>query len=90
MSMQNGAVVQVDGFPVSPVDTTGAGDSFNAGFLHAWLRSYPLREALQFGCACGAMSTLGIGGTGAQPSEKDAHEFLRARGVTLGAAQQAR
>jgi sugar/nucleoside kinase (ribokinase family) len=91
MSMQSGAVVQVDGFPVSPVDTTGAGDSFNAGFLHAWLQSYPLREALQFGCACGAMSTLGVGGTGAQASEKDAHEFLRARGVTLlGAPQPAR
>lgn len=41
---RNGALVQhgerriaVPGLPVEPVDTIGAGDSFNAGFLSAWL-----------------------------------------------------
>jgi sugar/nucleoside kinase (ribokinase family) len=50
------------------VDTTGAGDSFDAGFLHAWLRDLPLAECLAWGNACGALSTRGIGGTTAQPS----------------------
>jgi sugar/nucleoside kinase (ribokinase family) len=64
-------------FPVKPVDTTGAGDSFNAGFLHAWLRRQPVEQCLRFGAACGALSTLASGGTGNQPTEAQALEFLR-------------
>ena len=60
------------GFRVQAVDTTGAGDSFNAGFLHAWLRKVPLREAMLFAAACGALSTLGSGGTASQPTEPEA------------------
>jgi sugar/nucleoside kinase (ribokinase family) len=36
----------------------------------------PLAESMQFACACGALSTLGIGGTGAQPTEEQARAFL--------------
>ncbi len=66
-------------FPVKPVDTTGAGDTFNAGFLHAWLRRQPIEQCLRFGSACGALSTLASGGTGNQPTEAQALEFLRER-----------
>lgn len=68
------------GISVEAVDTTGAGDSFNAGFLHAWLRKSPLLEAMRFGCACGAMSTLGQGGTSTQPTESEATQFLQGLG----------
>ncbi len=48
---------------VDPIDTIGAGDSFNAGFLHAWLRGDdPVRSAA-FGNITGALSTLRPGGT---------------------------
>ncbi len=66
-------------FPVKPVDTTGAGDSFNAGFLHSWLRREPIDQCLRFGAACGAISTLASGGTGNQPTRAEALEFLRKR-----------
>lgn len=66
----------VPGFRVEAVDTTGAGDSFNAGFLHAWLRRQPLEHCLRFASACGALSTLGMGGTEAQPTEEKASAFL--------------
>jgi len=62
--------------PIDEVkDPTGAGDSFNAGFLHMWLRKAPLLEALRFGAACGALSTLGSGGTTAQATEEQARRL---------------
>ncbi len=50
-------------FHVDAVETTGAGDSFNAGFLHAHLRGQSWQEAMQLGNACGALAVTEIGGT---------------------------
>ncbi len=71
------ALVRVAAFPVETLDTTGAGDSFNAGFLHAWLAGARITEALHLGAACGALSTLGFGGTARQPDLTEAEAFLR-------------
>ena len=76
MALDGGQPVVAPAFSVQPVDTTGAGDSFNAGFLHEWLRKRPLAEALRFAAACGAISTLGPGGTGHQANEQQAEEML--------------
>ena len=62
---------------VTPIDTTGAGDSFNAGFLHAWLLGQDLAQAMRFASACGALSTLALGGTAGQPTEQQALDFIR-------------
>ncbi|MFP5226433.1 MAG: carbohydrate kinase family protein [Acidobacteriota bacterium] len=48
---------------VEPVDTIGAGDSFNAGFLSAWLRGESLENCAAFGNRTAALSTLRVGGT---------------------------
>jgi sugar/nucleoside kinase (ribokinase family) len=48
---------------VEPVDTIGAGDSFDAGFLHAWLHGADVVQAAEFGNRTGALSTLRPGGT---------------------------
>jgi sugar/nucleoside kinase (ribokinase family) len=56
-------VWQAPAFEVEVVDTTGAGDTFNAGFLHAHIvegRSMP--HALRFANACGAIAVTTIGG----------------------------
>jgi sugar/nucleoside kinase (ribokinase family) len=50
--------------PMTPVDTTGAGDCFNAGLLTGLLRGLEPTEALALACATGALSTQGIGGSG--------------------------
>jgi sugar/nucleoside kinase (ribokinase family) len=50
---------------VKIVDAVGAGDSFNAGFLHGWIRGWDLDRALAFGNLAGAISTSMSGGTAA-------------------------
>jgi sugar/nucleoside kinase (ribokinase family) len=84
MTRHLGTTVACPAIPVTPLDTTGAGDSFNAGFLHAWLARRPLDQALALGAACGALSTLGLGGTGGQPTLEQAEAFLRSKNSELG------
>jgi sugar/nucleoside kinase (ribokinase family) len=48
---------------VDPVDTIGAGDSFNAGFLRSWLHGDDPLRAAAFANLTGALSTLRSGGT---------------------------
>jgi sugar/nucleoside kinase (ribokinase family) len=52
--------------PVDVVDTTGAGDSFNAGFLAARLSGLALADAVGWAAAAGSLSTRAAGGTAAQ------------------------
>ena len=60
---------------VTVVDPTGAGDSFNAGFLAAWLRRRTLVECMRDGVCCGSLATRGLGGTVTQPDERELHSF---------------
>ena len=60
---------------VTVVDPTGAGDSFNAGFLAAWLRRRTLVECMRDGVCCGSLATRGLGGTVTQPNERELHSF---------------
>lgn len=69
-------LVRVPALPVIAIDTTGAGDSFDAGFLRAWLDGASTIEALRMGAACGAVSTLGLGGVEAQPTRHEAAQAV--------------
>jgi sugar/nucleoside kinase (ribokinase family) len=75
-----GRVVRVPAPRVEVTDTTGAGDSFDAGFLHAWLSGAPLEDSLRLGVACGSLSTRGLGGTATQPDLAEARALLAATG----------
>lgn len=58
--------------PVQLVDTTGAGDSFNAGFVYGYLAGWPLERTLAFAIACGSASTRAAGGVESQPTLAEA------------------
>jgi sugar/nucleoside kinase (ribokinase family) len=78
IALENGHLLRVAPPPVTPIDPTGAGDSFNAGFLLAWLDSQPLRQCMRAGVACGALSTRAPGGTTAQPTGAELADCLGA------------
>ena len=78
----------VPSLSVQPVDTIGAGDSFNAGFLHKFMLRCNLEECLEYGNAVAALSTTRAGGTEALRDRTHRESFLqtsaspRKRGVS--------
>jgi sugar/nucleoside kinase (ribokinase family) len=66
--------------PVTAVDPVGAGDSFDAGFLHQFLRGADLATCLAAGNLAGALSTTRPGGTEAFRDSAHRERFLRQHG----------
>ena len=64
-------------FKVRCVDGIGAGDSFNAGLIHALNRGECLRDAVRYGSACAAICVTGRGATAALKSEAQVLEMMR-------------
>ncbi len=63
---------------VEPVDTTGAGDAFDAGFLHSWLHGGAPRICLRTANICGALSTEAYGGSAGVPDGAQLMDLLKA------------
>ena len=61
------------------VDTIGAGDSFNAGFINAYLKRRSLEECLDVATVTGALNTTAAGGTGAFASLDKVKETAKER-----------
>jgi sugar/nucleoside kinase (ribokinase family) len=80
-----GSVTSVPAVPVHAIDTIGAGDSFNAGFLAAWLSALSPVESARAGNIAGALSTTQSGGVEAFCSKNERDAFLRKHGFpTVG------
>jgi sugar/nucleoside kinase (ribokinase family) len=62
VAVRDGVRFEAEAIQVESVDAVGAGDSFNAGFLHAFLKDWPLEGCLHFGNLTGAFSTTVQGG----------------------------
>jgi ribokinase len=71
------------GFPVQPVDTTGAGDCFAAGFLAAVCRDQSLSTAARYANAAGALATLALGGADSAPTLDQVKELLTKDSTTI-------
>ena len=78
---RDGTLTRLASLTVDAVDTTGAGDSFDAGFVAGFLTGLPVRDCLALGVAAGALSTLGIGGTASQPTLPEVEAAARVAGL---------
>ncbi len=75
-------------FRIEPVDTTGAGDIFHAGFIYGVLQGWPLPRQLDFACAAAALNCTAIGARGGIQSV-DSIEHLIATGARHSPAYDA-
>jgi sugar/nucleoside kinase (ribokinase family) len=74
---------------VDVVDTIGAGDSFDAGFITQYIRGADLETCLAYGNLAGALSTTKPGGTEAFRDSAQRKQFLREHHRTVNSAKRA-
>jgi ribokinase len=65
-----------DVFPAKPVDTTGAGDSFNGALATALAEGQSVRDALRFAAATGSLSTRAVGARDGLPTRAEVEQLL--------------
>lgn len=78
--LQGAASMDIPGFPVAALDTTGAGDCFAGAYLVGKLEGFEIRDRLVFANAAAALSTLDFGAQAAMPRRQDVQGFLAASG----------
>lgn len=68
--------IQVPGYPVTPVDTTGAGDTFNGALVTRLARGCELTDAVRFANAAAALSIISEGAQSGMPGEREVYDFI--------------
>lgn len=76
---ENGSIKKVPSFKVEPVDTTGAGDTFNGAFATAIVNNKSIEEAIHYGNAAAALSILKLGAQEGMPTAEEVAIFLEER-----------
>ena len=76
LAVRGDEALQLPAGRVEVVDTTGAGDAFNAGFIFGLLEGRSLDRTLALAIACGSLSTRAIGGVDGQATLKEAEALL--------------
>jgi ribokinase len=74
---ENSGEVEIPGFQVDAVDTTGAGDSFNGGLAFALCEGLPLVDACRFANAVGGISVTKLGAQSGMPTRDEVETFLQ-------------
>jgi sugar/nucleoside kinase (ribokinase family) len=79
-SYKNNELIHVPAISVNPIDTTGAGDNYSAGFLRAWLDGFPLEICQEWGNIVGGLSTTALGGTTRKITCEQVRKYLKFNG----------
>jgi 5-dehydro-2-deoxygluconokinase len=82
VAVSGGPAQQIDaaGFPVEVYNILGAGDAFASGFLYGHLRGWDWQRSARMGNACGAIVVTRHGCANFMPTEREALDFIAARG----------
>ncbi len=76
-SLRTSAVsISVPSISVNVIDTIGAGDTFDAGFIYGYLNHWSIERSLRLACVCGAISTQKAGGSEGQPRLDEAMKHV--------------
>jgi len=76
IATRKGETARAAAIPMQVLDTVGAGDSFDGGFLYAHLNGWDLERSLRLAVACGSLSTRSAGGTTGQATLEEALPFV--------------
>lgn len=68
LALEGDILLSAPGIPVTPIDTTGAGDVFRAGFIYGLLAGWPIAETLRFANRAAALSCTRLGAISGVPS----------------------
>ncbi len=77
MVTKHGEETSVPAFKVKAVDTTGAGDAFDGGFVVAQLRGMSVRDSAEFANAVAALKTTRMGARAGLPRSTEVEKFMK-------------
>jgi ribokinase len=80
LATEDGGREMVEAFAVKAVDSTAAGDAYNAAFAASLLSGKKPREAARHAAAVAAISVTRAGAQPSMPTEQEVSKFLKSRG----------
>jgi sugar/nucleoside kinase (ribokinase family) len=86
-AVMDGVQYSCTAYPVRLVDTTGAGDSFNSGYLYGFLSGLDIAACLKYGNASGALSVGAYGGSTGAKDLAGLEDFIREHDSELSQSQ---
>jgi sugar/nucleoside kinase (ribokinase family) len=76
LALEENKIIEIPAIPVNAVDTTGAGDCFNAGYIASWLSGLSLQECLQRANIVAGLSTTVAGGAAKTIRNEDVQYWM--------------
>ena len=77
IGLNNQGIFRQKAFPISAIDTTGAGDVYHGGYIYGLLQGWDMHECMRFASATAALKCTQIGAQSGIPNLKDINVLLR-------------
>lgn len=77
IGLNKGEIIHQKIFPVSAVDTTGAGDVYHGGYIYGLLQGWNMHECMRFASAAAALKCTKIGAQSGIPDLHAIHNLIR-------------